>query len=173
MSISVNDGGVLRVLDAISANDGGVLRSQQSVHANDGGVLRAIFKSAMKAVWTSFHSAYATILSTANGKNFTTVTYSINYASTSTTPNTVKCTFDMKAGQTLHAEQDINKTGGSTSTGTSYLYDGSGKQLATWHNMDKDVYTVTQDMEGCYMVFYARKSSSDYTATQTITLTLK
>lgn len=172
MSITVNDGGVLRRLGAVTVNDGGVLRKLGVVNANDGGVLRAIFKSAIKAVWTSFGSAYSTILSTQNGSSFTTVTYSINSTITNP-PNTVKCVFDIKSGQTLHVEGDISKSGGTTSSSTCYLYDNMGKTLAQWNGLAKDIFTADQNLKDCYMVFYARKSSSAYTATHTITLTLK
>ncbi|MDE6727909.1 MAG: hypothetical protein K2J80_08220 [Oscillospiraceae bacterium] len=45
MSITVNDGGVLRTLGEISVNDGGVLKKLSTVHANTGEVMRQIFSA--------------------------------------------------------------------------------------------------------------------------------
>lgn len=45
MSITANDGGVLRKLDAIPCNDNGVLRNQDNIKDNNGGVLREIFSA--------------------------------------------------------------------------------------------------------------------------------
>lgn len=45
MSITVNDGGVLRTLGTISVNDGGVLKKQSVIYANDGGVLKQVFSA--------------------------------------------------------------------------------------------------------------------------------
>lgn len=45
MSITVNDGGVLRKLGTVTVNDGGVLKSLGVITANDGGTLRKIFTS--------------------------------------------------------------------------------------------------------------------------------
>lgn len=45
MSITVNDGGVLRKLGTVPVNDGGVLKSLGVITANDGGTLKKIFTS--------------------------------------------------------------------------------------------------------------------------------
>lgn len=42
MSITSNDGGVLKTLNAVTANDGGVLHELNTVHANEDGVFREI-----------------------------------------------------------------------------------------------------------------------------------
>lgn len=69
MSITANDGGVLRKLEAIPCNDNGVLRNQDNTKDNNGGVLREIF-SAIKLPtsltwrvdksWASYISSYNT-----------------------------------------------------------------------------------------------------------------
>ena len=172
MPITVNEGGTLYTLDTITANEGGTLYELDTVYSNEGGTLYEIHKAAIEALWTSFGSSYATIISQSIDKNSTTCKYSVNYSGHADV-NTVKCTFSMKAGQSLAvAADDIEKNYGYTSYGTSYLYDRKGTRLATYHNIPGRIYTATSDLENCYMTFSLRKEFSDATVTHTITLTL-
>ena len=176
MPITVNEGGTLYELDTVTSNEGGTLYELDTVYSNEGGTLYAIHKAAIEALWTSFGRSYATIISQSNDKNSTTCKHYVNYVSPSRTPNTVKCTFNMKAGQSLAvtADDTENTSSGYISGGTSYLYDRKGTKLAAYHNMpsSKAIYTATSDLENCYMTFAMRRERSGGTVTRTITLTL-
>ena len=171
MPITVNEGGTLYELDTVTSNEGGTLYELDTIHSNEGGTLYEIHKAEMDAVWTSFGSSYATIISQSNGKNSTTCRYEVK-STASQAPNTVKCTFSMKAGQTLGGDWEIEKTGGSTSAGSCYLYNSSGVRLTGWNLISSSIYTATEDLQDCYIVFKLRKSSSSYTVYHNITLTL-
>ena len=68
MSITVNEGGVLKELETISANENGVLYELDTVHSNENGVLYEIFSGALSiSDWVPSSSPSATITNNTDG----------------------------------------------------------------------------------------------------------
>lgn len=96
MSITSNDGGVLRKLDAIPCNDNGVLRNQDNIKDNNGGVLREIY-SAIKLPtslawrvdksWSSYINSYNTSSIGSTSEDGLLITYTAKSVNTSMQDN--------------------------------------------------------------------------------------
>ncbi len=97
MSITANDGGVLRKLDAIPCNDNGVLHNHDNIKDNNGGVLREIF-SAIKLptslawrvdkTWgTAYINNYNTSSIGSTAEDGLIITYTAKSCNTSTQDN--------------------------------------------------------------------------------------
>lgn len=162
----------------ISVNEGGTLYELDTVHSNEGGTLYEIHKAAMEAVWTSFSDSDSPIISQANSKNSTTCSYYVNWihSYSTTTPDTVKCTFNMKAGQTLSVDSVIDTGNQYVPTmypGTARLYDNSNNLLASWSSKESYTYNTTTDLKNCYAVFKFAKQKVGQTIIHTITLTIE
>lgn len=124
--ISVNDNGVLRVLDAIPVNDGGVLRPQQVINANKDGVLRPIF-SAWKApeelVWSTM-TAGRNVKPSSNG-------YSVEFTSKIGIWSGKPAFSDVPAGHCCVCD-DIYLKAGTKISAKRTAYSGDGGQHHTW-----------------------------------------
>lgn len=96
MSITSNDNGVLRKLDAIPCNDNGALRNQDNIKDNNGGVLREIF-SAIKLPtsltwrvdksWASYINSYNTSSIGSTSEDGMLITYTAKGINTSSQDN--------------------------------------------------------------------------------------
>ena len=173
MAITSNEGGTLYELDEVWVNESGTLYEQDTVHSNEGGTLYEIHSAYKSPKWTSFGDDYATIISTSETETTSTCVYNANYVSSGTAPNTVKCTLGLKAGQTVSVNQTIESVGtGATKVADTKIYNRNGELISSFSGFDGGNYTATENISGCYILFYLCKSRSTMTATATINITI-
>lgn len=132
MSISVNDGGVLRKLDTISDNVGGTLKSLDVIHSNDGGVLRKIFEKIKFKWYNGTESVYGTQLIPVISGNIMT----LNNISTSANGVLRSDLFTLSQNTTLQISDNVTFVTYST-LDISVWENVSGVEKAAWRRAFK------------------------------------